>query len=310
MITKSLVSVVMPAYNAEKYIGQSIESVLYQTYPYWELLVIDDGSTDSTKDVVRQFISLDSRIKYFYQDNGKQGKARNLGIEKSKGEYLAFLDSDDLWLFNKLEIQLKQIQEKQVDLVFSDSYIFFDHDVNDIQRRMEVKQRFYTGIEAIDLFIECNRIPILTVLAKKSAVQKVGGFIESDEVQYGEDYHLWLKLLLSGSTFFSSSETLAKYRVHSNSVTVNESSSELKILAIYYDLKIVYSKYSQPFNNKIKHILKNYYSTHLFSKNELAKLVVLNSTYMSWRKYNFIFLILNWMFPTKITKRLLILLLN
>ena len=310
MITKSLVSVIMPAYNAEKYIGESIESVLYQTYPYWELLVIDDGSTDSTKEVVRQFLDLDSRIKYYYQDNGKQGKARNLGIEKSKGEYLAFLDSDDLWFPNKLEIQIHEIIEKDVDLIFCDSYIYSDGTSILKRDKVGVKDGVYSGEEAIKLFIECNRIPILTVLAKKSAVQKVGGFIESVEVQYGEDYHLWLKLLLSGSTFFSSSEALAKYRIHSNSVTINDSSFELKILAIYYDLIIINSKYSQVFNKKIRHILKEYYATHLFSKNELATIVRLNSTYLFWRKFDFIFLFLNWLFPTKITKRLLILLLN
>ncbi len=300
----------MPAFNAEKYIGQAIESVLRQTYINWELLIIDDGSTDATKKVVEYFLMQDSRINYFYQENGKQGKARNLGIEKSKGEYLAFLDSDDLWFPNKLEIQINEIIEKDVDLIFCDSYIFSDGTSILKRDKLGAEDEVYSGEKAIKLFIECNRIPILTVLAKKSVIQKVGGFIENDEVQNCEDYHLWLKLLLSGSTFFSSSKTLAKYRIHSNSVTINDPSSELKILAVYYHLKIGYSKYSKALNKKIKHILKEYYATHLFSKNELATIVRLNSTYMFWRKFDFIFLFLNRLFPTKITKRLLILLLN
>lgn len=300
----------MPAFNAEKYIGQAIESVLRQTYINWELIIIDDGSTDGTKDVVSLFLDRDSRIRYYYQKNAKQGKARNQGIEKSNGEYLAFLDSDDLWFPNKLEIQIQEITEKGVDLIFCDCFIF-SQDISVLKRdKVGVINRFYCGEEAIKLFLECNQIPILTVLAKKSVIQNVGGFIENDEVQNCEDYHLWLKLLFSGSSFFSSSETLAKYRIHSNSVTVNESSSELRILAVYYHLKINYSKYSKVINNRIRYIFKDYYKTNLFTKNELATIIRINSTYMFWSKFDFVFLIFNSLFPTKFTKRLLIIILN
>src|SRR5215467_11570142 len=104
-----LVSIIMPAYNAEKYIADSIRSVLAQTYTDWELIVVVDGSTDNTASLVQQFVTRDSRIKYFFQENGRLGKARNTGIKNASGSLIAFLDSDDLWLETKLELQLQEI---------------------------------------------------------------------------------------------------------------------------------------------------------------------------------------------------------
>ena len=116
-----VVSVIMPAYNASNYVQEAINSVIGQTYSNWELIIVDDGSTDATSSIIAQYRNHDNRIKSFYQDNGKQGKARNLGIEYARGIYVAFLDADDFWLPEKLEIQLEEIQLKNVDLVRYDS---------------------------------------------------------------------------------------------------------------------------------------------------------------------------------------------
>src|SRR5262249_23306047 len=102
-----VVSIIMPAYNAGKYIADSIQSVLAQTYSDWELIVVDDGSADNTASIVQQFVTRDSRINYFFQENGRLGKARNTGIKEARGALIAFLDSDDLWLETKLELQLQ-----------------------------------------------------------------------------------------------------------------------------------------------------------------------------------------------------------
>src|SRR5262249_61710555 len=105
-----LVSIIMPAYNAGKYIADSIQSVLAQTYSDWELIVVDDGSTDNTATVVQQFVTRDSRIKYFFQENGRLGKARNTGIKNASGSLIAFLDSDDLWLETQLELSFQPLE--------------------------------------------------------------------------------------------------------------------------------------------------------------------------------------------------------
>jgi glycosyltransferase involved in cell wall biosynthesis len=112
-MSDDLVSVIMPAYNAEKFIAESIESVIAQSYNNWELLVVDDGSTDNSKRIIKDFCKKDERIKYFYQPNSKPGRARNSALKRASGRYVAFLDADDVWLSEKLKVQLKEIDEKK-----------------------------------------------------------------------------------------------------------------------------------------------------------------------------------------------------
>lgn len=217
-----LVSVIMPAYNASAYIQEAIDSIIAQTFPNWELIIVDDGSTDNTAMLVNEYLLKDNRIQYYYQENGKQGKARNLAISKSKGEYLAFLDADDLWLPEKLEIQVKEIKEKKVDLVFSNAFVIKDSEKIDINKVIHCHQGFLDSNEGLDRMIERNRVPILTVLVQKLKVIEVGMFTEKLEIQNAEDTHLWLKLLINNAVFYGSNEILAIYRVHKGSVTTNE----------------------------------------------------------------------------------------
>ncbi|MBK8368417.1 MAG: glycosyltransferase family 2 protein [Bacteroidetes bacterium] len=121
-----MISIITPAYNAGNYIAETIESVLAQTYQNWELIIVDDGSTDNTADIVKSYLT-DARIQYFYQKNGKQGKARNLAISHSKGTYLAFLDADDLWIPKKMQLQMQVIQTHNVDVVFSQGWLFSEN---------------------------------------------------------------------------------------------------------------------------------------------------------------------------------------
>lgn len=117
MVDYGLVSVVMPAYNCVTFIGKAIESVIAQTYTNWELLITDDCSTDSTRQVVEKYASVDKRIRYFcLQTNSGAGIARNNSIQEANGRFIAFLDSDDMWMPHKLETQLRFMQEKDCAL--------------------------------------------------------------------------------------------------------------------------------------------------------------------------------------------------
>ena len=120
MIISGLVSVIMPAYNSAEFIEESIHSVQQQSYPNWELIVIDDASTDETRDKEKQLFKVDSRI-ILLQNTTNQGTgiSRNLGIKAAKGEFIAFLDADDLWKHEKLEIQLKFMEENNLKVCFS-----------------------------------------------------------------------------------------------------------------------------------------------------------------------------------------------
>jgi glycosyltransferase involved in cell wall biosynthesis len=216
-----LVSIIMPAYNSERYIAESIKSVIAQTYQNWELIIIDDGSTDNTPRIVNQYKKNEKRIKYFYQANQKQGKARNNGIKKSRGSLIAFLDSDDLWMPERLKRQVEIIEIKMVDLVFSDAYTFIANTKN-VVGNFNTIAGILNGDSAIELFLVKNRIPMLTVLATKRAIISVGGFKEDSQFQWGEDYLLWLKMLLKGYSFYGIPEKLAYYRKHDAQVTGND----------------------------------------------------------------------------------------
>ncbi len=119
----NLVTIIIPAYNAASYIDQTIESVKRQTHTNWELLVIDDGSTDATSGTVGKFLG-DGRIKYFHQKNSGVSAARNLGIEKAKGDFISFLDADDVWVETNLEIKLEALKDSSLDFVFASMMVF------------------------------------------------------------------------------------------------------------------------------------------------------------------------------------------
>lgn len=116
-----LVSVIIPCYNSERYIVQSIESVIMQTFQQWEMIIVDDCSTDNSADIIKKYEAKDFRIRYLKtnEPSGSPSIPRNIGIREARGRYIAFLDSDDIWLPKKLEEQLKFIDQPNVAMVFS-----------------------------------------------------------------------------------------------------------------------------------------------------------------------------------------------
>lgn len=115
---EKLVSIITPCYNGERYVSQTIESVLAQTYTKWEMLIVDDGSKDNSARIIKDYCKKDSRIKLIQQPNGGSANARNHGIREAKGQYIALLDSDDLWEKNFLDEQIKFMQEKNAACVY------------------------------------------------------------------------------------------------------------------------------------------------------------------------------------------------
>lgn len=310
MEDKMLISVIMPAYNAEAYIGDAIKSVINQTYDNWELIIIDDGSTDKTGEIVNGFMKIDHRIQYLYQENGRQGKARNFGISKSNGFYIAFLDADDLWLPEKLAVQIVEIQAKNTDLVFADSYFFNDNEFMDTSRKMDVLPSVFYDKNALQSFLEINKIPILTVLVKKEKIVEVGGFSEKLEIQNVEDYHLWLKLLMHDCVFYSSEHILASYRVHAHSATSEDKLALNKVLSAFYDLIQLFPNHKKQIEQELKIKFNVIYKRNLFKKAEMIIWIKRNTQYLSKTKTNCFYLFLNFLLPTKFTKRALIYILN
>ena len=228
-----LVSVIMPAFNAEKYISESIESVIAQTYTNWELIIVDDGSTDETGNIANHYLARDSRIKYIYQENQKQGASRNKGIMLSKGNLIAFLDSDDVWVAKKLEIQLRCLNDNKVNLVYSAGFVFFN-DISEPTNTYNTISETVSGDEGVKKLLRQNFIPIPSVLVTKNALNEVGGFDTSHEIQNVEDYHLWLKLLIKGFSFYGIPDKLFYYRQHESQVTAADPYAFEKVITMLY----------------------------------------------------------------------------
>lgn len=223
----SLISIIMPAYNAERYVEAAIASVHEQTYANWELIVIDDGSTDKTAEIVRRLADSDTRIKYFHQSNQKVAQARNNGISLSKGELIAFLDSDDLWVPEKLELQQKVLAATGVDVIFSDGFLFQGDDSGDVIHEFRTVTGKYDGADMLDMQIVENRIPMSSAVVRRHILYEAGGFDLRPELEVCEDYNLWCRLASRGAVFYGMSEKLIRYRVHD----LGTSNQQVKMLS-------------------------------------------------------------------------------
>lgn len=228
------VSVVIPTYNRARYVTEAIDSVLAQTVPPDEIIVVDDGSTDNTQDVLKRF---GDRIKYIRQDNAGPGIARNTGIKSSKNEYIAFLDSDDLWEPNRLERQLaaaKRYRHRPV-LWFSDAK-FVLPDVQVRASEWEIHGRFRPE-RAIGILEKPNEFVVKgyiintsTILANRKALLQVGLFEPKRE---SEDGGLWVRLGRIGS-FGYIAESLCVRRMvgeHTNFHSVRAYREQIRVLS-------------------------------------------------------------------------------
>lgn len=206
------VSIIIPAYNAARYIPRALRSVLSQTYPHLEVVVVDDGSTDDTADVVRGIG--DDRVRYLYQANTGQGAARNHGIRASRGEYLAFLDADDIYLPQKAERQVELLSCQDHYSVVYCNMLHFD------SQRPWVGYKKRTAYRSGNLLPELLRTSLInlnTVMMTRKVLAQVGGFAERGRY-YSEDWDLWLRLTLAGVEFGYLDEdlVLVEWRPDSN----------------------------------------------------------------------------------------------
>lgn len=218
-----IVSVIMPAYNAERFIAESIESVIEQSESRWELLIIDDGSTDATAEVIKKYCCTDQRIFYYYQENRGQGNARNNAIKLSKGAFIALIDSDDRWAQNKLEVQLNCLKNYEADLIYSDMLLINEQGAI-TKDTYGVNEETVSGKDGIKMMLKANKIATSTVIARKKVLLEAGGFDEQRNGHYGEDYALWLRMLQRGAVLRGMNDKLAHYRSHANQSTRQKAS--------------------------------------------------------------------------------------
>ncbi|MDC3116602.1 glycosyltransferase family 2 protein [Alphaproteobacteria bacterium] len=215
------ISIILPSFNTGSLIGRAVKSVLNQTYKFWELIIVDNFSVDETDKVLKSFN--DRRIKVFkFKNNGIIAASRNLGIRKSNGKYIAFLDSDDWWTRQKLEISLLHFN-KGFDLVYHDLFLDKQSKLKFLKRKVgssKLEEDVYN-----DLIQNGNKIPNSSVVIKYNVLKKVDFLSESRDKIGWEDFDCWLRLAKIKIKFGFINQTLGFYWLGSN----NTSNPEMNI---------------------------------------------------------------------------------
>lgn len=207
-----LISVVIPTYNRELFLRQAVQSVLDQTFTDWELLVVDNESTDGTDKYLKTL--KDSRIKVLkIRNNGIISISKNLGSSQSNGKWIAFLDSDDWWCHNKL-IECNKYMIDSVDLIHHDCKVESPH-----IRRKDIRSRQLKSPVLFDLLLNGNPIVGSSVVVKKSLLADVGYMSEDANLNITADYNTWLKIASNTESFLYIPQKLGYYRFHKNNVS-------------------------------------------------------------------------------------------
>lgn len=209
----TLISIIMPAYNCEKFIEEAINSVIGQTYKLWELIIIDDGSSDDTVRKVEKLSINNDRIRFYKnEENLGVSATRNKGISLANGSWIAFLDSDDIWEPTKLEKQITCAQETAAEFVFTGSSY--------INERGE----YYQGIFEVPNKITYRTLRMQNVISCSSVLIKKKFFkdIKMERDDMHEDYAVWLRVLKTGVTAYGINEPLLIYRISRNSKSGNK----------------------------------------------------------------------------------------
>ncbi len=226
-IIKNLVSIITPSYKSAKFISQTIESVLAQTYKDWEMIIVDDLSPDNANEIVEEYIIKDNRIKLIkLEKNSGPAVARNRAIKEAKGRYMAFLDADDLWMPDKLEKQIQFMNDNNLSFTYS-SYKLIDENNSDLGNFITKETITYRSM------LKTCSVGCLTAIYDTEKLGKV--FMPN--ILKRQDYGTWLSILKNIESTKGILEPLATYRILNNSVSSNKVKASLYQWKIYREVE-------------------------------------------------------------------------
>ncbi|WP_299661695.1 glycosyltransferase family 2 protein [uncultured Psychromonas sp.] len=226
------VSIITPAYNAEKWIYKTYNSINNQTYSNWEWLVTDDLSSDKTLDILNELANQDCRVKVFInRENSGAAVSRNNSISNATGDFLSFIDSDDLWLPNKLENQLEFMGEN-ISFSFT-AYELIDS--NDLRLNQTVDSSQSGSFSYQDMLRKKATLGCSTVMLRVSSFKD----IRMPLIRTGQDYALWLKLLKTGHKAYILNDILTQYRILPNSISRNKIKKAKRQWSIYREIELL-----------------------------------------------------------------------
>ena len=252
-------SIILPTFNRAHMIHEAIKSVLNQTYKNWELIVVDDGSTDNTKEVVEEFVKIDKRIKYIFQENKERSAARNNGIKNAKGDWICFLDSDDIYHTIHLEEFKNLINQKDLKrgLYFSGlSYGKYSENFE------EYDLTHKNNIE----FVLLNTIGTPRACVHKSIILK---HPFNEKIRIGEDRELWVRILKKNALYFHSKKTFIEVEHFKRSINLGTELENLKTL------NLILKSNKKSIRKKVKNkVLSNAYFKISKSKIKANKIII------------------------------------
>jgi teichuronic acid biosynthesis glycosyltransferase TuaG len=228
-MAQDLVSIITPCYNGARFLGETIESVLAQTYPNWEMIIVDDGSKDNSAEIARNYMGKDNRIKLIQQANGGSAAARNNGIKNANGRYIALLDSDDLWEPEFLESQLNFMNEKKCLLVYS------SHKRINEEGKECLKPFLVNGAISYDDLLKSCSISCLTGLYDTSKYGKI--FLREDLRSLRDDFVFWLTILKKVGIAYANPQIIASYRILGDSTSRNKRKVIIPQFLVYYKIE-------------------------------------------------------------------------
>ncbi len=225
-----MVSIIIPTFNYAAYISETLNSVKHQTFSNWECIVVDDGSTDTTREIVENFATQDARFKYVYQENKGVSVARNCGVKIATGQYIQFLDGDDLLQENKLKSQIEVLEKNShIDIVYNNVLFFEDSNptvfktsLNGDKKNNWMPKISDKGADVIAQFSTINFMVINAPLLRKTIFSSVGFF--NEKLKALEDWDFWMRCALADCYFHfnESSNACALVRVHGGSLSTQK----------------------------------------------------------------------------------------
>ena len=227
-MSNSLVSIITPSYNSERFINECVKSVLAQTYTNWEMVIVDDCSQDNSNAIITALAANDDRIRVFFLDkNIGPAKARNFGLSRARGRYIAFLDSDDLWRPQKLDKQITFMNNNHIAFSFTTYQSISEDGLSEMNIIKAPKVITYHS------YLKNTIIGCLTVVIDR---EEVGDF-EMPNIRSSHDMALWLQIIKRGFSAYGLDENLAKYRIVSLSNTVNKIKAAKDVWKVYREVE-------------------------------------------------------------------------
>lgn len=224
----NLVTIITPSYNSEKFIGEAIQSVLNQSYENWEMIIVDDDSTDNSIKKIKYYSNSDNRVNYFVLKNNQGAAiARNTALSKANGRFIAFLDSDDKWESNKLELQIAFMINNNIPISFT-SYQLVDETGKKLNKTINsVRSIDYKG------YLKNTIIGMSTAMIDTNLVNK----FQFKNLRTRQDTYLWISLLKRGHKAFGIKRVLASYRIRDDSISANKFKAIKRVWFLYYRLE-------------------------------------------------------------------------